>query len=327
MNNFLNNKSVLVTGATGLVGTNMLLWLQNMSQVKVKAIYHTREPQVSADNISYLQADLTNLEDCKRVVEGIDYVMMFAAKIARRSANLQYLIPNLLMNAQMLEAAYQAGVKKFLWLSSVTAYPLSDKPLKEEEMFSADPPDNYFPLGWTTRYIETLCRMYATKLKKNMTTIILRPSAIYGPHADFDLASSHVLSALIRKVVERYSPLEIWGAGKIKKDFIYVDDVVEACLLALEKVDSFTELNIASAKSCSVKELLELILDIDNYSKAQITFDTSRPNKASSVWIDCIKAKRVLGFEAETLLREGIKKTIGWYKSEIVLGRKDKCLK
>lgn len=314
MNNFLNNKTVLVTGATGLVGSNMLFRLQNIPQVKVKAIYHTREPQVLSDNISYLRADLTNLEDCKRAVEGIDYVMMFAAKIARRSANLEYLTPNLLMNVQMLEAAYQAGVKKFLWLSSATAYPPKDVALKEEQMFDADPYDIYFPLGWMTRYIEILCRMYSTKLKRKMTTIVLRPTAIYGEYCDFNFSTCHVLPALIRRVVERHNPLEIWGKGEVRRDFIYAGDVVEACLLALAKIEDFSEFNIGLGKTYSVKEILDLILDVDNYLDAQVVFDPSKPVKAPSISVNCTKVKETIGFEAKTSLREGIEKTIKWLK-------------
>ena len=214
----------------------------------------------------------------------------------------------------MLEAAYQAGVEKFLWLSSATAYPPKVAPLKEDEMFSADPSDGYFPLGWTTRYIETLCRMYATKLKKKMTSIILRLSAIYGEHGDFDLTTCHVLPALIRRVIERHNPLVIWGGGQVRRDFIYVGDVVEACLLALKKIDGFQEFNVGLGKSYSVKELLSLILEIDNYSSAQVVFDQSKSVEVPSISIDCTKIKQVMGFQASTTLREGITKTINWFK-------------
>ncbi|MFH0732093.1 MAG: NAD-dependent epimerase/dehydratase family protein [Candidatus Omnitrophota bacterium] len=314
---FLKDKKILITGATGLVGTNALMRFKRRPDIKVRAVYHAREPHVFSNNISYVKADLTNFADCKRVVEGIDYVMMFAAKINRRGSDPTYLVPNFLMNFCMLEAAYQEGVKKLLWLSSVTAYPPSDKPLKEEQMFKSDPCDFYFPLGWMTRYIEILCRMYATKLKRQMTTIIFRSTAIYGEYGDFELSTCHVLSALIRKVVERHRPLEIWGTGEAKRDFIYVGDVVDACFLALEKVNTFNEFNIGLGQSYSVKEILDLILDIDNYNNASIIFDKSKSEKDISIFVDCTKTKEVLGFEAKTAIIEGVRKTIEWYKESI----------
>lgn len=304
-------KKMLICGATGLVGTNALIRLKAMPEFSVRAVYHTQKPQIFSDNISYVEADLA---DCKRAAEGIDYVMMFAAKIARRSSDLEYLAPNLAMSLGMLEAAYQAGVKKYLWLSTATAYPPGDTPARENEMFCKDPDDTNFAVGWMSRYIEILCRMYATKLKRQMTTIVLRATAIYGEYCDFDLATRHVLPALIRRVAERQEPLEIWGTGEVKRDFIYVGDVLDASFLALDKVEGFAELNIGSGRSYSVKELLSLILDIDSYANARTIFVPSKGGKAPSISVDCRKAKELIGFEAKTPVREGIVKTMEWFK-------------
>lgn len=314
--NFLKGKKILITGGAGLVGTNVLARFKDMPKVKVRAVYHKKEPAVCAENIEYINADLTKLGDCKRVVKDIDYVMMFAAKIDRSGINFESQTANLLINTQMLESAYQARVKKFLWLSSVTAYPLSHKPLKEEQMFVADPVDKYFFTAWTTRYIEILCRMYATKLERPMAVSVLRPAAIYGEYCDFDFATCHVLPALIRRVVQRQNPLTIWGTGETKRDFVYVGDVVSACFLALEKIEGFEELNIGLGKSYMVRELLDLILDIEGYANASVVFDSSKPESAPSISIDCSKAKKVIGFEAKVSLREGLVKTIQWFKAE-----------
>jgi len=311
---FLNKKHILVTGSAGLMGTNALLALKDIPEVKVRAVDLAKQPNVFADNIVHLEADLTDFDECKRVVEGIDYVLMFAMKIVRRSSNHEYLVSNLKMNSQMLEAAHQARVKKYLWLSSSVAYPEKNSALKEEDMFQDDPADCYFGVGWTARYIETLCRMYATKVKNPMTTIVLRPTAIYGEHCDFNLETSHVLPALIRKVAERHKPIEIWGNGQIKRDFIYVADVVKACLLAIEKINEFTELNVGLGKSCSTKELLDLILSLDDFSGAEIVFDESKGRNLHSIFVDCSKAKEILGWEPKVSLEEGLNRTIDWCK-------------
>ena len=312
---FKMSKRILVCGATGLVGTNMLVRLRDDPDFHIRAVHRKKKPKIFSNNIYYEEADLTVFDDCKRLVEDIDYVLMFAAKIERRSTNQEYIISNLIMNSQLLEAAYNAGVEKFLWLSSATAYPPSEEPLREDKMFDGDPHDVYFPLGWMTRYIEILCRMYAEKLKRHMTAIVLRPTAIYGRYDDFNSHTSHVLAALIRKVAERQSPIEVWGTGEVKRDFIYVDDVVDACLLALEKVSGFDVFNIGLGNSYSVKELLEIILEVDGFSQAKILYDKSKQVTSPIIAVDCNKAKEAIGFEAKTTIREGIGKTIEWYRN------------
>jgi nucleoside-diphosphate-sugar epimerase len=312
----MTGKKVLVTGATGMVGIHTLLRLKDMPDIEVRAVVHSKEPWIKADNISYVKADLTKMYDCNRVVEGIDYVLMFAARIDRRSTGLNPVLQTLLMNCQMLEAAYHASVKKYLWLSSAVAYPVTQGILSEELMFQGNPRDSHFALGWTTRYIEKLCETYASKLQKAMQTIILRPTAIYGPWGDFDFKTSHVLPTLIRRVVERQNPLEVWGTGETRRDFIYADDVVDACLLALENLTAFGAYNIGAGVSYGVKDLLQLILNIERNFEAVVVFAPDKPVKAPSVKVDCSKAKKDFGFEAKTSLSVGIEKTIKWLKEE-----------
>jgi len=308
----------LVTGSTGVMGTTALLRFSNLPGVNVKAVYHLGQPKIFADNISYIQADLRNFDDCKRVIKDIDYVFMFAAVLSAAPViaknPVSHITSNMIMNAQMLEAAYFAGVKKFLWLSSTTGYPLTNDTLKEENMFDGDPPDVYFSVGWMSRYTEALCRMYATKLKKTLTTVILRPTTIYGEYEDFHFETCHVFPALIRKVVERQKPIEVWGTGENKRDLIYSDDVFDACLLALKKVDTFDVFNIGFGKEYSINELLKMILEIDNFQDAEIVYNTSKPSTINNRSIDFTKAKEVLGFEPETSIREGINRMIKWYR-------------
>jgi GDP-L-fucose synthase len=308
----------LVAGAGGLMGSAALLKLSNLPGVNVRAV-DIREPKISADNISYIKADLRNFDECKRVVKNIDYVLMFAAILSTAPVLAKNpVLPirsNIIMNVQMLEAAYFAGVKKFLLLSSSTGYPLKEGILKEENMFDSDPPDVYFSVGWVSRYIETLCRMYATKLKKTLPIAILRPTCIYGEYEDFHFETCHFLPALIRKVVERQKPIEVWGTGENKRDLIYASDVFDACLLALEKVDDFNVFNIGAGKEYSINEFLRMILEIDNFQDAKIVHNTSKPSTINKRSIDFSKAKNLLGFEAKTPIRTGITNMIKYYKS------------
>jgi len=308
----------LVTGATGLMGTTALLRLSDLPGINVRAAYHQRKPRVFAKNISYVQADLRKFDNCKEMIKDIDYVFMFAgvlstAPVIARNP-VSHITSNMIMNAQMLEAAYFARVKKFLWLSSSTGYPPKEGVLKEEDMFDGDPPDVYFPVGWMSRYTEVLARMYARKLKRPLSAVILRPTTIYGEYEDFHFETCHVLPALIRKVVERQRPIEVWGTGEEKRDLIYSDDVFDACLLALEKVDIFDVFNIGSGKEYSINELLNMILEIDNFQDAEIVYNTSKLSTINKRSLDLTKAKKLLGFEAKTTAKKGIAKMIEWYR-------------
>jgi GDP-L-fucose synthase len=222
----------------------------------------------------------------------------------------------------MLEAAYFAKVKKFIWLSSNAAYPPSgDRPVKEEELLDGDPYETYFGVAWMKRYTEILCRMYSEKLKNPMTTVVLRPSNIYGPYDDFDFATSHVMAAQIRKVIERHDPIEVWGTGNDVRDLIYIDDFIDAMILATEKIETYNPLNIALGKGYSVKEILQIILEVDGYTDARIEFDTAKPSMIPIRLIDTTRAESILGFKAKTGLREGIKKTIDWYRKMYEAGK------
>ena len=180
----------------------------------------------------------TSNAHCARAVKGMDYVFLCAAHTSGaaviRTTPLVHITPNVLINTLMLEAAHRAKVAKFCFISSGAAYPpTADRPVREAEMFDGDPHDVYFAAGWMKRYAEILCRTYAEKIAQPMPTVVVRPSNVYGPYDKFDFAVSHVTAALIRRVVERQNPLEVWGTGEDIRDLIYVDDFIEglACRL------------------------------------------------------------------------------------------------
>ena len=315
----LEGQSVLVAGATGLVGANLTKRLL-AEGAEIRATLHSRPPAVVDDRIEYVQADLTKGEDCRRVVEGQRFVFLCAASTSGAATiattPMVHVTPNVLMNTQMLAAAYEAGVAKFMWLSSTTGYPPSgDQAVKEEEMFDGEPYEAYFFVGWMKRFTEILCEMYGEKLAEPMTTIVLRPTNIYGPHDDFEPATSHVTAALIRKVVDRQDPIEVWGTGEDVRDVIYVDDMVEAMITAIDKVESHTAINIGLGKGYSVKEILALVCEVDGYRDAEVTFNISRPSMIPVRLVDTTRAETLLGFKAGTDLREGLSNTVEWYRA------------
>jgi GDP-L-fucose synthase len=249
----------------------------------------------------------------------MDYVFMVAANTSgaavMATTPLAHVTPNVVMNAQMMDAAYKAGVKKFVFISSSAAYPPTDgRPVREEEMFGGDPYDVYYSVGWMKRYGEILCKIYAQKIKNPMPTLVIRPSNVYGPYDKFDFLTSHVTTALIRKVVERQNPVEVWGSGNDIRDLIYIDDFIDGLFLAFEKSGDYLAINLASGRGYSVKEILQTILEVDEYSYAEVRFDPSKPSTIAIRLVDIQLAQEMLGFHPNISLKEGLKRTVTWYR-------------
>ena len=193
-------------------------------------------------------------------------------------------------------------------------YAESRFPLTEEHAMDGEPYEKYYFGGWSRRYTEIICKMYAEKINNPMNISVIRIDNIYGPYDSFSEKKSHVTAALIRKVVERHNPLEVWGDGLDYKDFIYVEDLVDGALLALKSAMGFNLYNIASGQNVTVNELLHIILKVDGYENVSIVYNMDKPTMIPYK-VTCIdKAKKDLGFEAKTSLEEGISKTIKWYR-------------
>ena len=318
LQNTFHGKKILVTGAAGFLGTNVIRALKDAG-ASVRGTVHVSPLQIPGGGIEIIAADLTRPEDCARTCEGMDYVIMAAASTAGAGVMatnpLALVTPNVVMNTLMLEAAYAAGVKKFVFISSNAVYPPFDYPVKEEEMMAGPPFEKYYPISWMKRFGEILCETYATKIKKPMATIVLRPANMYGPYDDFEWETSHMVPALIRKVIERMDPLEIWGDGTEIKDLIYVEDFVQGLLLALAQLETYQPLNIGTGVPVSVRDVLETALTTDGYTSAKITYNTSKPTMIGKRMLDVGKAQKVLGFRATTALRDGIAKTLAWYRA------------
>jgi len=309
---------VLVAGSTGLIGSTLVSRLL-AEGAQVRATIYKREPVIKDPRIEYMRCDLRLADDCARAVKGMQHVHLCAANSSGAAAiaatPMIHVTPNVLINSQMLEAAYNAGVVKFIWLGSTIAYPMSSKPVREEELMTGEPFEKYFFAGWAKRFTEVLCQMYGERLVKKMTTIVLRPTNVYGPNDDFEFATSHVIPALIRKAIERWDPIEVWGDGSEVRDAIYVDDMIDAMVMAASRLQSYTAINIGLGRGYSVKELLKAILEADDYADAKIKFDPTKPTMIPIRLIDTSKAESVLGFKAKVELQEGIRKTIEWYRS------------
>lgn len=315
---FFKGRRILVCGGAGFIGTNLILALLD-ANAKVKATYHVKKPQLSDTRVKFIKADLTKSNDCQLVVRDVDYVFMCAANSSGaaviQKTPLVHVTPNVIMNAQIMEAAHKAKVKKFLFISSNTVYPPFAHPVRENEVFKGDPFDKYFPVAWMKRFGEIMCQMYTEKIKDPMISVVIRPANTYGPYDDFEPETSHVIPALVRKVVEKNDPVEVWGDGKDVKDLIYIEDLVGGILLAMAKVKKFMPLNIATGKSVSVNKLLKTIIKLEGAGYLRLKYNKSAPTMIRRRMLDISLAKKTLGFEAVTTLGDGLKQTISWYKS------------
>lgn len=313
-----SGKRVLIAGGAGFIGTNLALRLAGAG-ANLRLTIHDKPLQASLPDAEVIEVDLRRPEDCVRAVEGMDYVFLCAAHTSGaaviRATPLVHITPNVLINTLLLEAAYQQRVQKFCFISSGAAYPpTGDRPVHEAEMFEGDPVDVYFPAGWMKRYAEVLCRTYAEKITNGMPAVAIRASNVYGPYDKFDFAVSHVTAALVRRVVERQSPLEVWGTGQDVRDLIYVDDFIDGVLAAFNADTPYLAVNICAGRGHTVKEVLETLLAVDGFSDAQVRFDPSRPSTIPVRLMDNTLAATKLGFKARTSLEDGLRRTVAWYR-------------
>jgi GDP-L-fucose synthase len=314
---FYQDKLVLVAGGSGFVGTNIVLELLKQG-ARVRVPVHDRPNNVQDERVETMQADLTNYKECLAAVKGVDYVINAAGAVAAAGVNtsnpMYAITTNLILSALIFQAALEKSdnIQGFLVLSSHTGYPLADYPLKEEEYWSGPTHASYFGYGWMRRYLERMGEFVASKSKK-MKVVTVRPTATYGRYDDFDPVTSHVVPALIRKAVERMDPYEVWGTGDEVRDFLHASDLARGSLIALEKCESCDPINIGYGQVVTIKDIVHAILDAAGYGDAKIEFNSDRPTTIPYRLVDTSKAKRVLGFEPELTLQEGIKDTVDWY--------------
>ena len=310
------NAKVLVTGGAGFVGINLINRLLDEG-AQVRATLYNKDPVIKDHRIEYIRGDLRLEEDCEKVVDGMDYIFMCAANTSgakvMSTTPLVHLTPNMLMNIQMLQAAYTFGVKKFLFISTNTVYPLTDFAVKESDVTN-EFYESYYIVAWMKRFTEIVCEMYSNRIKEPMKTIVVRPGNLYGPYDKFDWEKSKVIPAIMRRAIERHDPFEVWGDGMDLKDFLYIDDCIDGLILAMESLDEFEPINIASGIPVTIRDVLTQILKSADYDDADVQYDSSKPTMIPKRMIDISLAKEKLGFEPKVSLQDGIHKTVQWYK-------------
>lgn len=318
MNNYFDNKLVVVTGASGFVGTHFVDALIRRN-ARVRAVVRQRKMNVQNEGLEIVTADLTRQEDCLRVMEGVDYVIHAAGAVSAAATTsdnpMNAITINLVLAAQVLQAAWTQKVKRFLLFSSSTGYPAADHPIKEEEMWTGPTYPGYFGYGWMRRYLERLGEFVASK--SSVQIALVRPTAIYGPWDNFDPVTSHVFPALIRKAVERMDPYEVWGTGEEVRDVLHVTDLVRGSLLLLEKYAVCDPVNIGSGQAIKIKNIVRVILKAADYDDARVVYNTSKPSTIPVRMVDITKCRRLLGFEPQIELHDGMRATVAWYRAHV----------
>jgi len=308
---FWADKKMLVTGGAGFLGSFIVEKLIKEREVNLRTIRVPRSKDL----------DLRKWENCVKAVEDMDIVIHLAAKVGGIGFNKKYpatlFYDNATMGIQLMEAARQEGVQKFLAIGTVCAYPkYTSVPFREEELWNGYPEETNAPYGVAKKIL--LVQAQAYRQQYGFNAIFLLPVNLYGPRDNFDPESSHVIPALIKKMVdaklEEKDEVVVWGTGKASREFLYVEDAAEGILLATEKYNKPDPVNLGAGKEITIKELVNLIAGLTGY-KGKIAWDTSKPDGQPRRCLETSRAKKEFGFEAKTDFKEGLKRTIEWYAS------------
>lgn len=309
---FWSGKKVLVTGGAGFLGTFVVQQLQE-SGVKNEDISIPRSRDV----------DLRKWENCVTAVKGQDIVIHLAANVGGIGYNRKYpgslFYDNAIMGIQLIEASRQEGVDKCVILGTVCAYPkFTPVPFQEKDLWNGYPEETNAPYGLAKKML--LVQSQAYRQQYDFNSIYLLPVNLYGPGDKFDLEDSHVIPALIIKFLTAAkngdSFVEAWGTGKASREFLYVEDAARAIVLAAERYNKPDPVNIGASREVSIRELTEIIADLTGF-KGEIRWDATKPDGQPRRCLATSRAKEEFGFTARTDFKEGLKKTIDWYKNKI----------
>jgi GDP-L-fucose synthase len=314
---FYASRLSLVTGGAGFIGTHLAKALLEQGG-RVRLALHHRAPIVRDPRIETVQADLTRQEDCLKAMQGVDLVFHAAGAVSGVGAGADHamagITTNLNLTAQVLQAAWVAGVERILIFSSSTVYPASDHAIREDEAAESGPHPSYLGYGWMRRYFEHLAEFVASR--SGVKVALVRPTAVYGPHDNFDPATSHVVAALVRRAVAKLDPFEVWGTGDEVRDFLHVEDLARGCLLTMEKHAACDPINIGYGSPVTIRRVVDIILEAAGHTKADVRFDGSKPTAIPVRLVDTSKAKRLLGFEPRISIESGLRDLVRWYAAQ-----------
>jgi GDP-L-fucose synthase len=305
----LAEKRVAVTGGHGFLGRHVVAALERRGAT----VFSPRKSQY----------DLTREADVERMYGDLepDLVIHLAAVVGGIGANRDspglFFFENVMLGALTLEHARRSGVEKFVGVGTICAYPkLAPVPFMERDLWNGYPEETNAPYGIAKKML--LVQGQAYRQQYGFNAIHLLPVNLYGPHDNFDPRSSHVIPALIRKCVEaaeRGAPeVVIWGSGTATREFLFVEDCAEGIVLATERYDGDDPVNIGAGFEIGIRDLAELIAELTGF-QGRLTFDRTKPDGQPRRMLDVSRAESRFGFKATTDFRDGLQRTIEWYRT------------
>lgn len=308
-NNYWSEKRVCVTGGAGFLGSFVVEKLRDRGAKDVFVPRHQDYDLVDSNAIQRM------LDDSAPDV--LIHIAALAGGIGvNRERPADFFYQNLMMGVPLMHAAYEKGVAKFVALGTICSYPkFTPVPFKEENLWDGYPEETNAPYGLAKKMLLVQAQAYRQQYGYN--AIYLLPVNLYGPRDNFDLKTSHVIPALIRKFTEAQergeTEVELWGDGSPTREFLYVEDAAEGILLAAEKYNGEEPVNLGAGSEISIKDLAEMIGRLTGY-EGKFVWDTSKPNGQPRRALDVARAEEYFGFQAQMPFEEGLRRTIEWYR-------------
>ncbi len=306
---FWKEQRVLVPGGGGFFGAHLV---EKLKKLKPKSLCVPRSKDCDLRRMEVIEALLSK----EKPTMIINLAALCGGIGANRAQPGRFFYDNLIMGAQLIEAARRANVRKFVQLGTVCSYPkFTPIPFQEKDLWNGYPEETNAPYGIAKKALLVQAQSYRQQYGFN--TAFLMPINLYGPGDHFDPETSHVIPALIRKcvdaVAEKKDSIECWGTGKATREFLFVEDAARGVLLAAEKYDKPAPVNLGAGFEITIKDLVELIARLSGFT-GKIRWDASRPDGQPRRRLDTSLAAKEFGFKSEVGLEEGLKRTIDWYK-------------
>jgi GDP-L-fucose synthase len=306
---YLQNKTVIVTGGAGFLGSHVvdLLLKRECRQVVVP---RSREYDLRRES------DIVRLLDRYKPEVIIHLAAVVGGIGANRENPGKFFYDNIIMGTQLMEQSRLAGVQKFVAIGTICAYPkFARVPFREDDIWDGYPEETNAPYGLAKKMM--LVQSQAYRQQYGFNSIYLLPVNLYGPRDNFDPSSSHVIPALIRKCVEARETgsdrVEVWGTGNATREFLYAEDAAEGIVLATELYDDSEPVNLGSGMEISIRSLVQLIAELTGFA-GRIEWDSTKPDGQPRRLLDTSRARERFVFTAKTDFREGLRRTITWYQ-------------